>query len=334
MRRKKLALEESVGTLLAHDLTRVVPGEFKGVQFRQGHRIREEDLELLRSMGKEHVWVLELDPDEWHENDAARRAAEAVAGKGIALGEAREGRVNLAARQAGLFVVDVEGVHAWNAHGDVMVVTKANEVRVRAGERVAAVKVIPLAVREADLAERLAQGPLLDVLPFQPKRVRMVTTGREVYTGRIQDAFRPKVAPKVEALGGLFLGQEIVPDEVEAVAGAIGRALEDADVVLVTGGMSVDPDDVTPRAIAESGVAVEVQGTPVLPGAMFLLGYRGPKVVLGLPASVIHEALTIFDLIFPKVMAGLRPSRADILRMGVGGLLEPCPTCGTSPLSL
>jgi molybdenum cofactor synthesis domain-containing protein len=334
MARRQVPIEDAVGTVLAHDLTRVVPGAFKGVQFHAGHRIGQEDLELLRSMGKEHVWVLDLEPGEVHENLAATRTAAALAGPGIVPKPAEEGKVNLVAVHDGLFLVDVERVQALNERGEIAVVTKAPETRVRAQERVAAVKVIPLAVAEDEVAAREAAGPLLEVRPFRALAVRMVTTGREVWSGRVQDAFRPAVEPKLRAVGATLLSQTIVPDEVGEIRAAIARALQDADLVLVTGGMSVDPDDVTPKAIAEAGVDVAVRGTPVLPGSMFLLGYAGERAVMGLPACVIHDPVTIFDVMLPKVAAGLRPTWRDVARMGVGGLLETCPTCHTSPLTL
>jgi molybdenum cofactor synthesis domain-containing protein len=332
--RRQVPIEAAVGMVLAHDLTRVVAGRFKGVAFRAGHRIRAEDLDLLRDMGKEHLWVLELEPGEVHENEAARRAASALAGEGLVPSEPEEGKVNLAAAHDGLVDVDVAKVDAVNAGGEIVLVTRPAFEPARGGERVAAVKVIPLTVSEATVRAAEAVGAAVRVRPFRPLDVRLVTTGREVWSGRVPDAFRPAVEPKLRAVGARLLGQEICPDDADVIAAAIQKALADADLVLVSGGMSVDPDDVTPRAIAAAGVTIEVRGTPVLPGSMFLLGYAGEKVVMGLPAAVLHDPLTIFDLMLVRVAAGLRPTRAEVARMGVGGLLRTCPHCGTSPLRL
>lgn len=329
---REVRTEEAVGLALAHDITRIVPGVSKGVLFRRGHVIAPEDVPALLDCGKEHVYILEAGPGEVHEEDAAIRLSRAIAAGGCDFAAPAEGRVNLLAQHDGLLVIDRDLVDRLNEIEYVIVSSRPDRVVVRQGEVVAATRVVPLVVPEATVAaaERLAAGQqAVAVRPFSPVTVGIVSTGSEVFKGRIPDAFGPVLRLKLEAFGAKVAGQVFTADEPEETAQAIRRWLEQGvDLILVTGGMSVDPDDRTPGAIRRAGARVVTHGTPVLPGSMFLFGYLpspaapGREIpVMGLPGAVIYEKATVFDLILPRVLAGERLERQDFTRLGVGGLL-------------
>jgi molybdenum cofactor synthesis domain-containing protein len=330
-RLREVKVEDAVGTRLAHDLTQIVPGEFKGRLFRKGHQVTEEDIPKLKDIGKEHLYVIELAEEDLHEDDAALRMAAALAGERLAYGEPHEGKVTLKAAEDGLAFVLREVVDAVNALGDVALATVVNHRVVRAGEPIAATRVIPLIVPERKVreVERIAaayreaherRAPL-DVRPMRKLRAGLLTTGNEVYTGRIQDRFGPAVAAKLEALGSELAEQRFAPDDRQTIVKEIRYFLSQGyDMILVSGGMSVDPDDRTPGAIAAAGTDVVSYGTPMLPGSMLLFGYLEGVPVFGLPGCVMHDPYTSFDVLLPRVLAGDRITREDIVSMGYGGL--------------
>lgn len=329
---KRVPVEDSVGLVLGHDLTRIVPGREKGPAFRRGQVIRLEDVPLLRDMGKEHVYVGEPVAGEVHEDEAAVRLARAVAGKGVELAGPREGRVNLVAVGEGLLRVRVAALHRLNGLGQLVVATLPGDRLVKGGEVVAGVRVLPLAVREEHLrrAERLGEGAggLVEVESLPRRRVGVVVTGSEVYRGRIPDGFGPVVRGKVEALGSEVMGELRVPDDPAELAAAIRLLVAGgAELVVCTGGMSVDPDDRTPAGIRLAGAEVVVQGVPVLPGAMFMLAYLGRIAVVGLPGCAMYDRVTVFDLVLPRLLLGERLGRRYFARLGYGGLCRHCAEC-------
>ncbi|MFD1436708.1 molybdopterin-binding protein [Kroppenstedtia eburnea] len=323
---REVHVTEAVGMVLAHDLTQVVPGRFKGPRFRKGHVIREEDFEALLSIGKEHIYVMELAAGELHENDAARRIARAVGGPRLTLTAPSEGKVQLVADGEGLLKVDATRVHAINEVEQAVLSTLKTDIPVKEGEVVAASRVIPLIypVERIEQVERIAaggKGPVLEVLPFRRLKVGVVTTGSEIYHGRIRDRFGPVIQEKLQSFGSTVMGQTLAGDDKGLIQSQI-RAFVDrgADLVLVTGGMSVDPDDRTPGAIASLGAEVISYGTPMLPGSMLMIAYYREIPILGLPGCVIHDAYTSFDLFLPRILAGEKVKREDIVRLGYGGL--------------
>jgi molybdenum cofactor synthesis domain-containing protein len=327
---RKVRVEEAAGMVLGHDMTKIVPGEYKGPAFKKGHIIRPEDIPHLKEIGKEHIYLIELAPGQVHENEAVTRIARAVAGPGIALAEPSEGRVNLRAAADGLLKVDRDKTAAVNSIEHAVLSTLHGNLPVKAGDLVAAVKVVPLVVDEAMVAavERLAAGGLVSVLPMRGLKVAAVITGNEVFHGRIQDRFAPVFAAKAAQYGAVLLGVTYRPDDPEQIKQAI-LAFRDqgADVIVASGGMSVDPDDVTPDAIRATGAAVVSYGTPVLPGAMFMLAYLGNVAIMGMPACGMYAKTTVFDLILPRVLAGERLRKEDIAALGYGGLCLSCREC-------
>ncbi|MDR2785688.1 MAG: molybdopterin-binding protein [Treponema sp.] len=332
---KKFAVEEAVGHVLGHDLTRIVPGEMKGPQFRKGHIIQREDIPMLLSMGKEHIYVWEKSEDMYHEEEAAEIlfslcACDSVGRKGPA-----EGKIEVFALHDGLLRLRTDSISRINALGDLIVVTRHNNSAVKAGEKIAAVKAIPLVVPKARLEEaRVIAGadggaPLLGVLPYKLRSACVITTGSEVARGLIEDRFTPVVVKKLAAFGIEMKRHIVTGDGVEELRRAIeeGRR-EKPDLVLCTGGMSVDPDDNTPGAIKKSGAEIISYGAPVVPGAMFLLGYYDDGTpVAGLPGCVMYQGTTVFDLVLPRIAAGVRLSREDFAGFGIGGLCLGCPEC-------
>lgn len=326
-------VESAVGLILCHDITEIIPGECKHTAYRRGHRVMEEDIPHLLRLGKKNLFVWENHGKSMvHEDDAARRIAVAIAGDGVICGEPREGKISLAASRQGLLRIDLDLLRRLNSIQHVTIATAHSMREVPKGGMVAGERVIPLAVPEETLlaVENCCRGrgPLLEVLPFRPFSIGIVTTGSEVYTGRIQDGFGPVLRKKADDWGSAVVFQEIVPDEPELTVAAIRNAITvGADMIMVTGGMSVDPDDKTPAAIRAAGCEVVSYGAPVFPGAMFMLGYKGNIPVFGLPGCVMYHRASIFDLIMPKILAGLRVTAQDIVELGHGGLCEGCETC-------
>ena len=329
---KLIKTEDAVGHVLCHDMTQIIKDQYKDARFRKGHVVTEEDIPVLLSMGKEHLYVWEMTPGMVHENDAAERMA-ALCGKvNMNWSEVKEGKIELTAACDGLFRVNSEKLIAVNSVEDVMIATRKGNTAVRKGDKLAGTRVIPLIIPEEKLqAAEAAAGdtPLLELLPYTKKTAAIIATGGEVKKGLIQDTFTPVVKDKLAAYGIETLAVTYSGDGVENVADAIAEARKTgADIILCTGGMSVDPDDNTPGGIKASGARIVTYGAPVLPGAMFLLGYyEDGTVVMGLPGCVRYAGATIFDLALPRIAAGMEMTRADFAAMGEGGLCLGCRPC-------
>lgn len=296
--------------------------------------MRREDIPVLLDVGKEHLYVFEPQPGLVHENEAALRIAAATAGGNIVLSEPREGRINFSAACTGLLRVDVPMLTRINSLGEITLASLHTLQRVDKGRAVAGTRVVPLMIDEEKLRtlESLVVKPIIEVLPLKKFQVGIVTTGSEVFYGRIQDAFGPVLREKFADLGSVVLGQTLTSDEVAMTAGAIREFIgRGADMVVVTGGMSVDPDDRTPAAIRAAGARVVSYGAPVYPGAMFLLasieGPRGPVPVLGLPGCVMYHKASIFDVLVPRLLAGLKVTAEEVAALGHGGFCADCPQC-------
>lgn len=329
---KQIRTEDAVGHVLCHDITQIIKDVTKGVAFKKGHVVKAEDIPVLLSIGKEHLYIWEKDEDMLHENEAAEILYGICHNEHIKPSEVREGKIEAIATCDGLFKVDTERLIEINSIDQVMIATRHTNLAVKAGEKLAGTRVIPLLIEKEVMEEvkRVAgYKPLLQILPFQHKKVGIVTTGSEVYKGRIQDAFGPVIRKKLEPFGAEVLGQRIVDDKIEMITEAIEDFLaQGADMIICTGGMSVDPDDVTPSAIKAVGAEIISYGAPVLPGAMFLLGYYGEDIpVMGLPGCVMYAGATVFDLVLPRIMAGEKLNKKDLVKLGHGGLCTGCKPC-------
>lgn len=329
---KYIETKNAVGHVLCHDLTRIVKDQMKGAQFKKGHIVTEEDIPLLLEMGKDRLYVWEVDESKLHENDAAYRLAALCKNTYMRETDVSEGKIELIAETDGLFHVDVQRLNAINDLEEIMIATRHSNTPVKAGNKLCGTRVIPLVIEESRVAEaeRIAgEKPLMELLPFLPLKAGIVTTGNEVYHGRIKDTFTPVVMEKLKQYGIETVAHRISDDQIDNIEKAILAVREQGvDLVLCTGGMSVDPDDMTPAAIKRSGAQIITYGAPVLPGAMFLLGYYGDGVpVMGLPGCVMYAKATIFDIILPRVAAGVRVARKDITSLGNGGLCLNCAVC-------
>jgi len=330
---QKIRVEDALGSVLMHDLTQIIPGQVKNARFRKGHIVEEEDIPVLLSMGKEHLFVWDQVPGLIHEDEAAVRLAKLVAGQRISLSEPKEGKVNLIAEEDGLLYASEDGILALNSLEHIVLATLHNYTPVKKGQTIAGARVVPLMINELIILSAEDVGsdftePILQVRPLQPKKVGIVITGSEVYNGRIKDKFGPVLHSKVTEWGSVVIGQSYANDNIEMIKAQINEHIKNgAEMILVTGGMSVDPDDVTPTAIKESGAEVVTYGAPVLPGAMFLLAYLGDIPIMGLPGCVMYARTTVFDLVVTRIFAGERLRRKDIVKYGHGGLCLECKTC-------
>ncbi len=325
--------EDAVGQVICHDITQIIKGVTKDAVFRKGHIITEEDIPVLLSVGKDHIYVWENDETMMHENDAAEVLCRICRGENTGRGEVKEGKIELFAECDGVFRINREKLTAVNSFGQMMIATRHGDFPVRKGDKLAGTRIVPLVI-EKEKMERVqsicGDEPILKVDPYINRRVGIVTTGNEVFHKRIRDEFTPVVIEKLEEFGADVAGQKVTDDKVENIERCIREFLDEGcDMVLCTGGMSVDPDDRTPLAIRNVCGSVVTYGAPVLPGAMFLLAYCGDKKipVLGLPGCVMYAKRTIFDIVLPRVMTGEMLAKEDIDRMGEGGLCLNCKIC-------
>ncbi len=370
-------VHEAVGMVLAHDITEIRPGEYKGRAFKKGHVIKEEDICHLQRLGKERLYVLHIGKEELHEDDAALRLATALMGEGVEMqGEPKEGKINIIASRDGLLKIDAERLKAFNMLGEVMCATLHSNTLVRKGQVVAGTRAIPLVVKKAVVEEavkrlkaegkRLKTNGVIEVKELRRPRAGVVITGNEVYYGRIKDAFAPVIERKIRAFDGEIVGIYYAPDDAGYIETRLRELMDaGADLLITTGGMSVDPDDVTRFAIRALGVREMHYGSAVLPGAMFLVAYveksgvrsqksgvrsqtGSPKnqrffgaeesevlntqhstliPVLGIPACGMYHKTTIFDLVLPRILAGEQIGREELAEMGHGGLCLNCKEC-------
>ncbi len=337
---KKIPVTEAVGLKLAHDITEIRPGEFKCRAYKRGHIVKRDDIEHLFRLGKEHIFVLDISDDEMHEDDAAYRLASALMGEGVTIeGEPKEGKINIVAERDGLFRVNKEALLRFNMLGDIMCATLHNNTPVKRNRIVAGTRAIPLVLKRdiVEKAEYIARcsGDVLEVKEMRKPRAGVVITGNEVYHGRIKDAFAPVITKKIEECHGEIVGIYYAPDDEGMITARLRELMEaGADLLITTGGMSVDPDDVTRFAIGNLGGADITYGSAVLPGAMFLVAYLGAGIgskeavpVLGIPACGIHHKTTIFDLVLPRILAGEKIGRKELAELGHGGLCLNCAEC-------
>lgn len=329
---KMVPVEQAIGQVLCHDMTRIVRGRTKTVRFHKGHIIAKEDIPTLLSMGKEQIYIWERPEGSLHEDEAAEILSAICRGCNIEKRGPREGKIELFAQTCGVFEYDAEALNRINAIEDLAIAARHNHMPVKAGEKLAGMKAVPLIIEEEKLrqAEKLTGGsPIMNVFPYILRSAAVIITGNEIAAGRVKEAFTPALVKKLEGYGISIVKHSIVPDEIDRITTAIAEARSAApDMILCTGGMSVDPDDNTPDAIRQSGASIVTCGTPVMPGVMFLFGYFENSIpVLGLPGCVMYAGATIFDLVLPRIAAGLRLSRQDFTRMGPGGLCLSCPRC-------
>ncbi len=329
---KLMKTEDAVGQVLCHDITQIIKGVTKDAVFRKGHIITEEDIPVLLSVGKDNVYIWENDETMLHEDEAADILRAICQGEHMHASPAKEGKIELIADVDGLLLVDLEHLRAVNSLGEMMIATRSSGFVVKKGDKLCGTRIIPLVIEKEKMeaAKQAAEDkPLLQLYPLKAKRYGVVTTGNEVYYGRIQDTFTPVIQEKLAEYGCEMVAHEVLNDDHEKITAAIQKMLADGcELVLCTGGMSVDPDDKTPLAIKNTGASIVSYGAPVLPGAMFLMAYaQDGRPICGLPGCVMYANRTIFDLVLPYLLADV-PVMADYLAgLGNGGLCLNCKVC-------
>ena len=328
---KKIKTTEAVGHVLQHDITEIIPGEFKGRAFKKGHIITEEDIPHLLRLGKDHIFVFELGEDKIHENEGAMILGKLGQGENISLGsEIKEGKINFNSSIDGILKVDSEKLFELNMLGEISFATLPNNIPVKKGELVGGARIIPLVIEKEKMnrAKALIKAPILNIRPYKKYKVGIITTGNEVFYGRIKDKFGPVILEKLKPYNSEIIGQALCPDDKEIIKEKAREFLDKgATMIIFTGGMSVDPDDMTPTSIIELGGELISYGAPVLPGSMFLLSYLGDIPMMGLPGCVMFAKKTVFDLVLERVMTGERLTKADIMRYATGGLCQSCEVC-------
>ncbi len=329
---KTIPVEQAVGTCIAHDMTQVIPGEYKGPAFKKGHRVSDSDLCRLMRMGKNNLYVLDLKEGQVHEDDAVLELASALSGPGVVFsGAPSEGKLALRASYPGLLKVNIDALTRFNLYSDVMCASIHNNAWVKMNQDLAATRAIPLVIQRNDLDQAICFArenyPIFKVKLFNPLKVRLIITGDEVYKGLVQERFKAIVEKKITALGASLEESIVLPDDPEMITQWINTYLSrDTDLIITTGGMSVDPDDVTKAGIQGSFETIHYSAA-VLPGAMFLLGYHKNTSIIGLPACGLFHETTIFDLILPRLVAGERPGKMDLAKLSHGGLCLNCKPC-------
>lgn len=329
---KKVRVEDALGMILAHDLTKIEPGKFKGAAYKKGHVIEEEDIKGLKDAGKYHIYAMELNEDQLHEEDAALRIAKAVSGSGIYLEGPSEGKMTIKAKEAGLLKVNVEVLEEINMVDMITLATMHNNTLVEKDQAIAGTRVTPLSI-DKEYIEKIEKicsenSTILQIKQLKDFKAGIVVTGTEVYEGRIKDKFGVVLENKIKEFGSRVIGTEFSKDDEEMIKEKIEKLIkEGADIILTSGGMSVDADDVTPIAIRELSDEVISYGSPVLPGAMFMVAYKGDIPIVGVPACGMYHRITVLDLVLPRILAEERITKRDMAKLGHGGLCLNCEVC-------
>ena len=340
---KLIKTVDAEGAVLCHDITQIIKGVTKDAVFRKGHVVTKEDIPVLLSVGKDQLYVWEKEEGMLHENDGAEILCAMCKGEHMERSQAKEGKIELTAACDGLLKVDNKGLKAVNGFGQMMIATRHGNFAVKKGDKLAGTRIIPLVIEEEKMtkakeAAMAATGnkPILNLLPFKHKKVGIVTTGNEVFYGRIKDTFTPVIEGKLAEFDTEIIDHVTRnDDDTKVTASILDMIHKGADIVVCTGGMSVDPDDKTPLAIKNTGADIVSYGAPVLPGAMFMLAYYqvtegdDPRTVaiMGLPGCVMYAKRTIFDLVLPRVMADDKVTAEELAALGLGGLCLNCPVC-------
>jgi len=329
---KKIRVEDAVGKALCHDITAIMPDGFKGVRFKRGHVITEADIPVLLDIGKSHIFIWEPEADEVHEDDAAIAVTEAMCGDNVTFTGPSEGKMQIISTIEGLFYVNSEALKKINSVDDYTVACIPKYTRVAKGEKLAGARIVPLVTKRRNVEKAVSIAkenyPVFTVLPFRPLKSGVIITGSEVYYGRIKDRFEPIMKKKLESYGAQILGFTKCPDDFKMISDALDEFLtQGAELVLLTGGMSVDPDDLTPTAIRNSGAKVVCQGMPMQPGNMLTIAYLGKTAIIGVPGASMHHPVTSLDVFLPRIFAGVNITKEDTVSMGEGGFCLGCRDC-------
>ncbi len=326
---KLIKTEDAVGQVLCHDITQIIKGVTKDAVFRKGHIIKEEDIPVLLSVGKENIYIWENNENMLHENEAAMILFDACKSENMHGSDIKEGKIELIADIDGVLKIDRERLKKINSFGEMMIASRHGNFPVKKGDKIAGTRIIPLVIEKEKMqkVKNMGEG-IFNILPYKLKTAGVITTGSEVLKNRIRDTFTPVIEEKLEEYGVRLTAHELCGDDNKLITDTINSMITNGvDMVICTGGMSVDPDDRTPLAIKNTGADIVTYGAPVLPGAMFMLAYKGEVPVMGLPGCVMYSKRTIFDLVLPRILAGEKLENNDFVSLGEGGLCLSCDVC-------
>ena len=274
----------------------------------------------------------EPEAGEVHEDDAATAVTEAMCGENVTYSGPSEGKTSISSAIDGLFCLNREALKQINMVDDYTIACRPGYTRVSKGDKLAGARIIPLITKRknVDEAMRIAKEnyPVLSVLPFKPLKIGVVITGSEIYYGRIKDAFEPILTEKLSGYGAEILGFTKCPDDLDMILAAINAFVTSgAELILLTGGMSVDPDDLTPTAIRTTGARLVTQGVPMQPGNMLTMAYLDKTMLIGVPGASMHSHTTSLEVFLPRVFAGIEITKEKIAGYGEGGLCMGCKVC-------
>lgn len=329
---KLIKTKDAIGCVLCHDITQIIKGVSKDAVFKKGHVVKAEDIPVLLSVGKDYLYVLEDETGMIHENDAADILTKLCQGDNIDHGSVKEGKIELFALCDGILKINREELTSINQLGQMMIASRHGNTFVKKGDKLAGTRIIPLLIEEEKMqkAKQLAPLPIFNIKKIKNKKIAVITTGNEVYYGRIEDTFTPVIKEKLAEYEQTIMAQTILNDDHSKITATILKMIEEkkADMIICTGGMSVDPDDRTPLAIKNTGAKIVSYGAPVLPGAMFMLAYYQQNIpIVGLPGCVMYAKRTIFDLVLPRLLADDKIESEELAKLGEGGLCLNCEHC-------
>lgn len=324
---KKVKFENAVGQRLAHDICEIKGEHIKRVAFKRGHLITASDHDYLAELGKQHFFVLEAgDESLVHEEDAAYAMFDTINNGDFSCSPVSMGKISFIANKDGFFVVDKKLLTDFNYLGEISAASIPNMRYVKKGQEVASMRIIPLFTTVAKLESIKSfknATAMFKIATIENTKISQITTGSEVASGLIDDGFKPKLDSILDRYDLTISDYSVVTDNKGLISEQITSAkAKGAELILVTGGMSVDPDDLTPGAIKDSGANIITYGTPIIPGSMFLYGVLDGTPILGLPGAVIFEQKTAFDLLLPYALTNTEISNYEIMEMSVGGMLN------------
>ncbi|AND84046.1 molybdopterin biosynthesis protein [Clostridium tyrobutyricum] len=329
---KKIKAKDAVGMSICHDMTRIIPGKSKGVAFKKGHIITEDDLSILEKMGKENIYVYEDKPGFIHEDDSALRIGNAICNsREFDFSDIKEGKLNIHSKRSGLIKIDREKLYELNRIEDISITTVYDNIIVSEGEKIASCRIIPMFTKKINIKKLegiCSFGKLFSVKPFLKKKIHLIITGNEIFKGLVEDAFYDTLKPKIEYYGSSIIRTLKLPDDDKLIENQIIRSVEQgADIVICTGGMSVDEDDLTPTSIIRASNEVITHGAPVQPGNMFMLAYRNKIPIVGIPTAAIYNKITLFDKVLPMLLCNEKPDGDFFIKLSLGGLCRSCSEC-------
>ena len=321
----EVAIDAAEGTLLAHSVRR------NGVHFPKGHEVTAHDIILLRQENIDHVIAVRLEPGDLMEDDAAKHIADAIGFHHLRHSLATTGRVNLFATENALFCANKPLIDALNRIDPAITFAcLADHVAVKAGDMVATVKIIPLAVAGSAVEQAvklLSQALAIELKPFSPFHVGLVATQLPGLKPSVMDKTRQVLDARLRLSGSSIEREVRVAHKSDAVAEAINTMVSKHQMIIVFGASAVcDEEDVIPAAIRKAGGVVDHVGMPVDPGNLLVLGHIGAIAVIGAPGCARSPKENGFDWVLNRILAGETPTHHDLTGMGVGGLLMEIPT--------